>query len=101
MAKNYFSKKNTSKRYNLKKLFFGGLIKQKIVCQTEEELSTHKGQDLDELMLQLAIERRNQVAVEWQKLGKNINPLVLIQLPNDDSELEKQGVATKETVAAL
>ena len=41
-----------------------GLIKQKIVCQTEEELSTHKGQDLDELMLQLAIERRNQVAAE-------------------------------------
>ena len=75
-----------------------GLTKQKIVCQTEEELSTHKGQDLDELMLQLAIERRNQVAVAWQKLGKNINPLVLIQLPNDDSELEKQGVATKETV---
>ena len=75
-----------------------GLIKQKIVCQTEEELSTHKGQDLDELMLQLAIERRNQVAAAWQKLGKNINPLVLIQLPNDDSELEKQGVATKETV---
>lgn len=75
-----------------------GLIKQKIVCQTEEELSTHKDQDLDELMLQLAIERRNQVAAEWQKLGKNINPLVLIQLPNDDSELEKQGVATKETV---
>ena len=75
-----------------------GLIKQKIVCQTEEELSTHKGQDLDELMLQLAIERRNQVAAEWQKLRKNINPLVLIQLPNDDSELEKQGVATKETV---
>ena len=75
-----------------------GLIKQKIICQTEEELLSHKEKDLDELMLELAIERRNQIASEWQNLGKNINPLVLIQLPNDDSELEKQGVATKETV---
>ena len=75
-----------------------GLIKQKIICQTEEELLSHKDSDLDELMLELAIERRNQIAKEWQQLGKNINPLVLIQLPNDDSELEKQGVVTKETV---
>ena len=75
-----------------------GLIKQKIICQTEEELLSHKDSDLDELMLELAIERRNQIASEWQNLGKKINPLVLIQLPNDDSELEKQGVATKETV---
>lgn len=75
-----------------------GLIKQKIICQTEEELLSHKDSDLDELMLELAIERRNQIAKEWQQLGKNINPLVLIQLPNDDSELEKQGVATKEIV---
>ena len=59
---------------------------------------SHKDSDLDELMLELAIERRNQIAKEWQQLGKNINPLVLIQLPNDDSELEKQGVATKEIV---
>lgn len=75
-----------------------GLIKSKIVCQTEEELKTHKVQDLDELMLELAIERRMQVALEWQKLGMKINPLVLIQLPNDDKELEKEGVPTKESV---
>lgn len=75
-----------------------GLIKSKIVCQTEEELKTHKNADLDELMLELAIERRNQVAAEWQKLGMNINPLVLIQLPNDDKELEREGVPTKESI---
>ena len=75
-----------------------GLIKSKIVCQTEEELKTHKVQDLDELMLELAIERRMQVASEWQKLGMKINPLVLIQLPNDDKDLEKVGSPTKESV---
>lgn len=75
-----------------------GLIKQKIICQTEEELLSRKEKDLDEVMLELAIQRRNQIANEWKILNKNINPLVLIQLPNDDSELEKQGVPTKETV---
>ena len=75
-----------------------GLIKSKIVCQTEEELKTHKNADLDELMMELAIERRTQVSEEWQKLGLNINPLVLIQLPNDDKELEKEGVPTKESI---
>ncbi len=75
-----------------------GLIKSKIVCQTEDELLKHKSENLDELMLDLAIERRSQIAEEWTKLGLNINPLVLIQLPNDDSELEKQGVSTKEEI---
>ena len=75
-----------------------GLIKSKIICQTEEELLSHKVENSDELMLDLAIEKRNQIAAEWKKLGKNINPLVLIQLPNDDSELLKEGVSTKETI---
>lgn len=75
-----------------------GLIKSKIVCQTEEELLSHKSKNLDELMLDLAIERRNQIVEEWKNLNQNINPLILIQLPNDDEELKEQGVKTKEEV---
>lgn len=34
-----------------------GLIKEKIVTQTEEDLKAMPGQDLDELLLNLAIEK--------------------------------------------
>lgn len=74
-----------------------GLIKEEIESQTLEELERTNGTDanIDEVMLDLAIERRNQIKMEWLKLGININPLVLIQLPNDDSRID-ESVETKE-----
>jgi len=73
-----------------------GLIKDKIVVQTEEDLHKLKGKDLDKVLLQLGIERREQIKKELKSLGKNINPLMLIQLPNDDKELIATGDKTKE-----
>ena len=73
-----------------------GLIKEQIVSQTEEDLKTIEGEDLDFALLRLAKEKRESLAEQWKRLGQNINPLVLIQLPNDDSKLKSQGVETKE-----
>lgn len=75
-----------------------GLIKEKIFIQTEEELQRHKGQDMDEALLRLGIEKREELKKEFQKLGKDINPLMLIQLPNDDNSLIEKGDKTKEEV---
>jgi len=75
-----------------------GLIKDKIAVQTEEDLYKLKGKDLDKVLLQLGIERREQIKKELKSLGKNINPLMLIQLPNDDKELIATGDKTKEKV---
>lgn len=75
-----------------------GLIKEQILPQTEDELNAKSDEDLDYLLLDLAIEKRNQVAEEWKRAGQNINPLVLIQLPNDDSKSKDQGIETKEQV---
>lgn len=74
-----------------------GLIKEEIESQTNEDLERTKGTNanIDEVMLDLAIEKRDQIRREWQHLGQNINPLVLIQLPNDDSKLDEK-VETKE-----
>nr|MCR4790158.1 DEAD/DEAH box helicase family protein [Treponemataceae bacterium] len=74
-----------------------GLIKEEIESQTNEDLERTKGTNanIDEVMLDLAIEKREQIKREWQHLGQNINPLVLIQLPNDDSKLDEK-VETKE-----
>lgn len=75
-----------------------GLIKDKILVQTDEDLKKHRKDDLDELLIDLGIEKREEIVEEYRKLGKGINPLVLIQLPNDDKELMDLGQKTKEEV---
>jgi type III restriction enzyme len=76
-----------------------GLIKEKVVLQTEEDLKAiSAGEDLDGVLLDLAIAKRKEIIEEYQKLGKKINPLVLVQLPNDDKELAARGESTKEEV---
>lgn len=74
------------------------LIKEKIVCQTEEDLQKHSGENLDEVLLLLAMEKREETKQEYKRFNKNINPLVIIQLPNDDKDLISQGVQTKEQI---
>ena len=68
--------------------------------QTEEDLKKYKGEDLDEILLTLGMEKRQELADELKALGKNINPLTLIQLPNDDKELIAKGDKTKEEVVS-
>jgi len=77
-----------------------GLIKEKILVQTEEDLKKYKGKDLDEILLTLGMEKRQELANEFKALGKDINPLTLIQLPNDDKELIAKGDKTKEKVVS-
>lgn len=69
-----------------------GLIKEKIVFQTEEDLAQKrfKGMDQTEILLELAYRKREELLAAYRAIGVDINPLVLVQLPNDD-------VATAET----
>jgi type III restriction enzyme len=77
-----------------------GLIKEKILVQTEEDFKKYKGKDLDEVLLTLGILKRQELADEFKALGKDINPLMLIQLPNDDKELVVKGDKTKEEIVS-
>jgi len=80
-----------------------GLIKEKVIVQTEENIKKYmkeiKEGSLEEAMIDLAIEKREEIVKEYKRLDKNINPLVLIQLPNDDSNLIGLGEKTKEQIA--
>lgn len=75
-----------------------GLIKEKILVQTEEDLKKYNTEDLDEILIDLGLAKREEIVHEYKKLGKKINPLVLIQLPNDDKNLIDLGQKTKEEV---
>ena len=77
-----------------------GLIKERVLVQTEEDLKKHKGKDLDDILLKLGMDKREQLKEEMKALGKDINPLMLIQLPNDDKKRITLGDKTKEEVAS-
>lgn len=76
-----------------------GLIKERILVQTDEDLQKYKGKDLDEVLLDLGMAKRDEIKENFGKMKKNINPLMLIQLPNDDNSLIDNGIdKTKEKV---
>lgn len=62
-----------------------GMIKRELVCQTEEDIKKRGNEDLDELLLDLAMERRKMLVEDISKFGMCVNPLVIIQLPNNSS----------------
>lgn len=66
-----------------------GMIKQGIQLNPAVH-NTASADALNIILLGEAIKRRNQLAKAYEKLGVNINPLLLIQLPNDDSEKMSQ-----------
>jgi len=75
-----------------------GLIKEKIVVQTEEEIKRFGHADLDEALMKLGLTRKAELEKQYKALGKDINPLVLIQLPNDDAKLEEIGQRKKADI---
>lgn len=78
-----------------------GLIKEKFVTQTKEDVEKEvkKESDQDLLLLDLAYKKRLELKKYYEKLGVDINPLVLVQLPNDDkAQIETQGQLKKDIV---
>jgi len=79
-----------------------GLVKEAVITQTEEELEEELkkrgGGDLDKILLECGMKKREELKAEFKTLGKDINPLMLIQLPNDDSELLERGERKKEEI---
>lgn len=77
-----------------------GLIKEKIVFQTEEDLEQKslKKLDQDEMLLELAFNKQKELIELYKDVKVDINPLVLIQLPNDDQATKETSDTTKQTI---
>ena len=78
-----------------------GLIKKSLIIQTQEEIETIQNQNLseDELMVELAIKKREELQRVYKEQNLDINPLVLIQLPSDMNE--KEEVTTNKKLVVL
>jgi type III restriction enzyme len=77
-----------------------GLIKEKIVFQTEEDLGQKsvKKLDQDEMLLELAYSKREELVGLYKETNVQVNPLVLIQLPNDDQATKETSGTTKQQI---
>lgn len=77
-----------------------GLIKEKIIFQTEEDLNQKqfKGMDQDEILLELAYQKREELLSFYKTLDLDINPLVLVQLPNDDRATSETSNINKQDI---
>ena len=72
------------------------MIKKEVVLNPEINLNFSDELRLNESLIKAALAKRNQLAEAYKALGVNINPLLLIQLPNDTGEsmtTEDQAVA--------
>lgn len=77
-----------------------GLIKEKIIFQTEEDLNQKqfKSMDQDDILLELAYQKREELLKYYKALNIEINPLVLIQLPNDDKATTETSNTNKQVI---
>ncbi|MFH1175716.1 MAG: DEAD/DEAH box helicase family protein [bacterium] len=77
-----------------------GLIKEKIIIQTEEDIKKLENKQLseDEIMLELAYNKRLELKKYYEESGLDINPLVMIQLPSDFKEKEEVQANLKDLV---
>lgn len=77
-----------------------GLIKEKIIFQTEEDLNRKdfKGIDQDEILLELAYQKRLDLIKHYKNIGVEVNPLVMIQLPNDDQVSKDTTTTNKQAI---
>lgn len=79
------------------------MIKEQVVLNPQIDVSKTGGLTATEWLIQEALSKRKELAAVYAKLGVKINPLLLIQLPNDNSENNTTDDETirQEVVACL
>lgn len=74
------------------------MIKKEVVLNPEIEVSSTENETaLNERLIKIALEKRNQIAEAYKAAGVDINPLLLIQLPND----KKESMTTEDEKVAV
>ncbi len=72
------------------------MIKKQVVLNPDINKGYNTDKELNIHLIEKALEQRNRLAEAYKKLGVNINPLLLIQLPNDT----KEGMTAEDTEIA-
>lgn len=63
------------------------MIKKEVVLNLDIDSGITDDTTLNNHLMKVALEKREQLAEAYRNLGVNINPLLLIQLPNEQKKL--------------
>lgn len=74
------------------------MIKQGVILNPKLDAHNQQGRSLEQVLMELALKKKEELAAAYQKLGVNINPLLLIQLPNDSKTESARDIQIKEEV---
>lgn len=75
------------------------MIKQGVVLNPALKFNAPNG-SLNQHLVHLALKKRDELAEAYRKTGSDINPLLLIQLPNDNDRMDNDDNCIKEEVMA-
>ncbi|WPY97065.1 DEAD/DEAH box helicase [Christiangramia sp. OXR-203] len=76
------------------------MIKKNVVLNPKLDHHEQQGRSLNQVLLEEALKKREEIAQAYKDQGSDINPLLLIQLPNDnktESALDKKMIEEVET----
>lgn len=59
------------------------MIKKGVILNPKLDSHNQQGKSLNQVLIELGLKKREELAQSYKKLGVKINPLLLIQLPND------------------
>jgi type III restriction enzyme len=92
------------------------MIKQGVILNPALDAHNQQAKSLNQVLMELSLKKREDIVASYKKLGININPLLLIQLPNDtkaesvldnqirgevEALLEVKGITTKNNRLAV
>lgn len=73
------------------------MIKEGIVLNPDVKFAEGLN-SLNQQLVHLALEKRNELALAMKNQGNSVNPLLLIQLPSDKAEMNSEDESIKEEV---
>lgn len=73
-------------RISREKVIAAEMIKRQVVLNPDLSGAAEDAKSLNEHLMQLALDRRDRLAEAYRALGVAVNPLLLIQLPDDRTE---------------
>lgn len=74
------------------------MIKQGVILNPKLDAFSQQGRSLEQVLMELALKKKEELTAAYKKLGLNINPLLLIQLPNDSKTESVRDIQIKEEV---
>ena len=76
------------------------MIKQGVVLNPLLDAQRQEARSLNQVLMEQALNKRSELAAAYERLGVRINPLLLIQLPNDNKTESALDNEIKEEVMA-